>query len=63
MAAGIQSGDVVTSVGRTKVASLNAYQKEIMEYEVGEEVILHGKRKGNDGYVEIEFKVTIGSRE
>ena len=63
MAAGIQSGDVITSVGRTKVASLNAYQKEIMEYDVGEEVILHGKRKGNDGYVEIEFKVTIGSRE
>lgn len=63
MAAGIQSGDVITSVGKTKISTLNAYQNAVIEYKVGEEVTLHGKRKGNNGYVEIAFKVVIGSRE
>ena len=63
MAAGIQSGDVITSIGKAKVTTLNAYQNSVIQYKTGEVVILHGKRKGNDGYVEIDFKVTIGSRE
>ena len=63
MAAGIQSGDVITSIGKAKVTTLNAYQNSVIQYKTGEVVTLHGKRKGNDGYVEIDFKVTIGSRE
>lgn len=63
MAAGIQSGDVITSVGKTKISTLNAYQNALMEYKVGQEVILHGKRKGNNGYVALGFRVVIGSRE
>ena len=63
MSAGIQAGDVITKVGRTKINTLAAYHNAISEYSVGEQIILYGKRKGNDGYVEIEFKVTIGSRE
>lgn len=63
MAAGIQSGDVITSVGRRKISTLDAYQNAVLEYKTGEEVTLHGQRKGNDGYVEIDFKVTIGSNE
>ena len=63
MSAGIQAGDVITKVGKTKVNTLDAYQNAILEAASGEEVTLYGKRKGNDGYVEIEFKVTVGSRE
>lgn len=63
MAAGIQSGDVITSVGKTKISTLNAYQNTLMEYKVGQEVVLHGKRKGNNGYVTLEFSVVVGSRE
>ena len=63
MAAGIQSGDVITSVGKNKITTLNAYQNSVIQYKTGEVVILHGKRKGNNGYVEIDFKVTVGSRE
>lgn len=63
MAAGIQSGDVITSIGKDEITTLNAYQNSVIQYKTGEVVILHGKRKGNDGYVEIDFKVTIGSRE
>ncbi len=63
MKAGIQSGDVITNVGKGKVTTLNAYQNMILDYKAGDEVLLRVERKGNDGYVKIQFKVVIGSKE
>lgn len=63
MSAGIQCGDVITGVESTEVSSLNTYQKKILEHKTGEQIWLRGKRRGNDGYVDIKFRVTVGKRE
>ena len=63
MAAGIQNGDVITQIGKTPVSTVSGYHKELFKYHKGEVVTLSGLRLGNEGYVEIQFKVTIGSKE
>lgn len=63
MAAGIQSGDVITSVGKSKVSTPANYHITLMEKKTGDQVKIKGKRQGNAGYVDIEFTVTIGSLE
>lgn len=63
MKAGIQCGDIITSVGKTKVTTQDAYQSAILEYEPGRQIELSGKRRSNNGYVEIKFTVTVGSKE
>lgn len=63
MAAGIQCGDIITSVGKTKITTQEAYQSAILEYTKGTQIELNGKRRSNNGYVEIKFNVTVGSKE
>lgn len=63
MTAGIQSGDVITSIGDDEVASYSAYHQSLMEKKVGSEVKVKGQRQGADGYVDIDFTVTVGSKE
>lgn len=63
MAAGIQCGDIITSVGREKITTQDAYQNAILEYEPGTQIELSGKRRSNNGYAEIKFTVTVGSKE
>lgn len=63
MQAGIQNGDIITNVAKSKITTWDAYQKAILEYKAGDQITLSGQRRGNDGYVEITFNVTIGSRE
>lgn len=61
MAAGIQSGDVITGMGKETIATLSAYHAQLMKQEVGSTVKLKGMRMGNGGYVDVEYTVTIGS--
>lgn len=63
MAAGIQSGDVIMSVGDVEVSSYSAYHQALMGSAVGSEVKIKGQRQGADGYVDMEFHVTVGSKE
>lgn len=63
MAAGIQSGDVITKIEGTKVASLSAYHTALMDEKSGIEVKVEGMRQGAGGYVDIEFTVMIGSSQ
>ncbi|WP_461810370.1 S1C family serine protease [Faecalimonas sp.] len=63
MAAGIQCGDIITSVERTKITTQEAYQNAILEYPKGTQIELNGKRRSNNGYAEIKFNVTVGSKE
>lgn len=63
MEAGIQCGDIITGVEKAKITTLNAYQNGILKYEAGEQIKLSGQRRSNSGYVELEFTVTVGSRE
>ncbi|MCI8665108.1 MAG: serine protease [Dorea sp.] len=63
MAAGIQSGDVITSMDEVEITSYGVYHGTLMEKKVGSELVLKGQRQGADGYVDIDFKVTVGSKE
>lgn len=61
MAAGIQSGDVIVGIGKETIVTLSAYHAQLLKQEVGSSVKLRGMRKGNDGYVDVSYTVTIGS--
>ncbi len=63
MMAGIQAGDIITSIDGEKVTSLSAYHDVLMEQKSGGEVRVEGQRRGSGGYVDITFSVTVGSRE
>ena len=59
MAAGIQSGDVIDGIG--KIMTLSAYHTMLLKQEAGSAIKLQGMRKGADGYVAIDYNVTVGS--
>ncbi len=63
MAAGIQSGDVITGIYDVEITSYGIYHGTLMEKKVGSEAVIKGQRQGADGYVDIDFKVTVGSKE
>ncbi len=63
MAAGIQSGDVICEVSGQTVTNLGAYQRAVLETEAGTQITIRGMRQGAEGYVEVKFTVTVGSKE
>ena len=63
MAAGIQSGDVICRVDGKDVGSISTYQSAVLETTAGRVIRLQGRRLGADGYVEVDFSVTVGSKE
>lgn len=63
MAAGIQSGDVITGIGGQNIISLSNYNSILIHKKVGTQLMLQGCRQGaGDEYVDIDFNVTVGSR-
>lgn len=63
MAAGIQNGDVITKFDKSSISGLGGYYSVIMDKHAGDTVKIQGQRRGANGYVDIEFTVTIGSKE
>lgn len=63
MAAGIQSGDVICEVNGNSIASMEAYRKTILTLKTGDQIKVKGKRQGSGEYVDIDFSVTVGSKE
>lgn len=63
MAAGIQSGDIITEAAGKKITSLSAYQSVLRDQKRGSKIRLKGQRQGSGGYVDISFDVTVGSKE
>lgn len=63
MVAGIQSGDILTYVEDSPITSIASYHDALFKYRVGNEIELKGMRLGSDGYVDMKYTVTVGSRE
>ena len=63
MKAGIQSGDVIVELNKNQISTVSGYGKRLMECEVGQQIKVKGKRQGASGYVDVEFTVTVGSKE
>lgn len=63
MEAGIQSGDIICQIGDESISGIGAYQSAVLETKAGRDILVKGKRLGADGYVDVRFTVTVGSRE
>lgn len=62
MQAGIQNGDVITEVDKADVTSIAGYHKKMIEAGTGTQIKIKGQRRGADGYVDVTFDVTVGSK-
>lgn len=64
MAAGIQSGDIITNIAETDIINLLGYHNILMKQNVGDKILVRGKRQGTGGeYVDIDFEVTVGYKQ
>ena len=63
MNAGIQSGDVITKIGKVEVTSLDVYHDALYELEAGFSAKFIGQRYGTEEYVNMDFTVAIGIKE
>ena len=63
MEAGIQSGDIICEAAREEVSGIGAFQSTILKTKTGDMIRLRGQRRGADGYVDVDFTVTVGSKE
>ena len=63
MGAGIQSGDIIYRIGNKSVVSIGSYQSAVLKTKTGQQVVFEGRRIGAEGYVDVDFTVTVGSKE
>ena len=63
MAAGLQSGDVITKINGEKAASDTAYSSQVMKLTPGDTIPVVVQRQGADGYSEITCEVEVGVLE
>lgn len=64
MTAGIQNGDIITSIDGVETADIMSYHNILMEKDIGIRVVLKGSRQGTGGeYVDIDFAVTVGTKK
>lgn len=64
MTAGIQSGDIITNIAETDIINLLGYHNILMKQNVGDKILVRGKRQGTGGeYVDIDFEVTVGYKQ
>ena len=59
MAAGLQSGDVITEIDGEAVISVDGYQTKLLSLTPGDVANVTIQRQGNDGYTEIKCPVTV----
>ena len=57
--AGLQVADVITGINEDTVNSMEAYQRLLMAKRPGEEITLVVQRLGAEGFVPIEFTMTV----
>ena len=63
MAAGIQSGDIIYTIGNKNVMNIGAYQNTVLKMKTGQQITVEGRRIGAEGYVDVDFTLTVGSKE
>ena len=64
MTAGIQNGDIITSVDGGEIIDVMGYHNILMGKDLGNRVVLKGSRQGTGGeYVDINFSVTVGTKK
>ena len=59
MAAGLQSGDIITRMGGEAILTVEGYENKLLTLEPGERVQIVVERQGTDGYKEITCMVDV----
>ena len=60
LAAGLQSGDVITEMGGEAVYTVDSYESKLLALEPGDEVEIVVQRQGAEKYEEITCTVQVG---
>lgn len=63
MEAGIQSGDIICEAAQVDITGIGAYENAVLKTKAGEAIRIRGQRRGADGYVDVDFTVTVGSKK
>lgn len=62
MQVGIQSGDVIIELNGKKIETVKGYQQQLKSCKTGETIKVKAMRQGTEGYVEVDFDVTLQAR-
>ncbi len=62
MEAGLQTGDIITSVNDLSVIRMNSYQKILMDTKAGDTLSISGIRYGKNGYKEISLQIDLPAK-
>lgn len=57
---GIQSGDVITHINGTEINSMESFMTQLEKNNPGDNINVTIKRRGREGYKEIEFNLVLG---
>lgn len=62
MQVGIQNGDVIIELNGEKIETVKGYQQQLKSCKAGETIKVKAMRQGTEGYVEVDFEVTLQAR-
>lgn len=62
MQVGIQNGDVIIELNGEKIETVKGYQQQLKSCKAGETMKVKAMRQGTEGYVEVDFDVTLQAR-
>lgn len=63
MAAGIQNGDILQEIAGSDIVGIASYERTVLDCKPGDNIKIKGQRRGANGYVDIDFTVTVRSQE
>lgn len=62
-AAGLQNGDIITKINSAKVETFMEYRSAIFEYNSADVINVTVARRGNGGYKEITYQLTLAEKK
>lgn len=62
MQVGIQNGDVIIELNGEKIETVKGYQHQLKFCKAGQTIKVKAMRQGTEGYVEVDFDVTLQAR-
>ncbi len=62
MQVGIQNGDVIIELNGEKIETVKGYQQQLKSCKAGQTIKVKAMRQGTEGYVEVDFDVTLQAR-
>lgn len=61
--AGIMNGDIITDISKRTITNVYNVERALCEFEPGTEITVTVQRRGKNGYVPMEYTLTISQKE